>query len=134
MWSHYSGFFVTTASPAFVFPFIETHISLSFLPLLPTSSLAPPLAARWGWMLRRRAPIGRRSEQEKARLTNGSSPRLVHHSEVMWSGGGLKESLISTHTPSHCRELNAELQFNWLERIALLGHYSTDPFVLFWSV
>lgn len=36
--------------------------------------------------------------QENTWRTNGGSPWLVHHSEVIWSGGGLKESLISVHT------------------------------------
>ncbi len=36
--------------------------------------------------------------QKNTRRTNDSSLWLVHHSEVMWSGGGLKGSLISLHT------------------------------------
>lgn len=51
--------------------------------------------------------------QENTQCTNDSSRWLVHHSEVMWSGGGLKESLISVHTVTL-------KQHNWLNKPELV--------------
>lgn len=45
-----------------------------------------------------RSPDWLQVTQENSNCTNDSSRWLVHHSEVMWSGGGLKQSLISVHT------------------------------------
>lgn len=72
------------------FPFIETFF------LLP--SLVAPLAALWGRMLSPATLIGCGSRRRKPQPANEGSALLAHHTEVMWSGGGLKKSLISVHT------------------------------------
>lgn len=80
-------------------PFIETHyfpfsspisLLLSYPPFT-TGNLvgadAEPLSSDWPQVT-----------QEKTRRTNEGSLWLVHQSEVMWSGGGLKDSLILVHS------------------------------------
>lgn len=86
------------SGPRFVAsPFVSIHRDVFLL-----LALVPPLAAVWGRMLSPATQIGCRSAQP----ANERSPQLLHHSEVMWSGGGLKRSLISAHTvtlaTTHC--------------------------------
>ncbi|MED6261375.1 hypothetical protein ATANTOWER_004277 [Ataeniobius toweri] len=75
-----------------MFPFIETN----YIPLLPL--LTPPLAAPVGVDAEPTGSDWPPAAKEMARRTNDDFLWLVHQSEVMWSGGGLKGSLISVHT------------------------------------
>lgn len=77
---------------------VSIHRNLYFPLPLPPLLPSPLPHSRLGVDTELRSSDWLRVTQEKTWRTNGSSPWLMHHSEVMWSGGGLKQVLISVHT------------------------------------
>lgn len=88
-------------------------------------SLAPPLAALRGRMLSPATLIGCGSRRRKAGPANEGWRQLVHHSEVMWSGGGLKRRLnLSSH--HHAGNNRPDKKQHWSKLVTAIKLPSSD--------
>lgn len=72
--------------------------------------------------------------QEKTWRANGGSRRLVHHGEVMWSGGGLRGELnLSSHRHTGSKETDWRKHqhwFHWFQLVIVLlyeAFFSLSP-------